>query len=312
MRSLLLMIFLVAALFAPPAVCAVSPVVAASIAPLHAIAAYVAHGAHDVTLILPPNASVHGYHLKPSQMGILARADVVFYGGEALEAFMPKALLAANRRNGVALMSYPQIEKLPARSGVHAHAARDSGVPATDFETDGHFWFSLENAAQTALIMADVLSAKFPEHAATYRRNADEFARRARAMKDALKQDFAPYKNRPYLVSHDAFQYFEKDAGITPAAFVTPDAERAQIGVKRMARLRELIRRVQPVCLFTEAGQNAKFTAPLTEGLRVYGGVLDPTGASIQTGRDFYFDLIHALRRDLIECLEQLPESDRQ
>lgn len=309
MRKSLLLLFTAAAWLSAFTARAESPRVVASVAPLHAIASYVAQGAHDVILLLPPEASVHGYHLKPSQMRTLARADVVFYGGGALEAFLPKALKAAGQANAAALLSYPQIEKLKARPSEDSHTHRTT---AADFETDGHFWFSLENAAQTALITAAVLGEKFPEYKEIYDKNAADFARRARALKASLKQDFAPYATRPYLVSHDAFQYFEKDAGIAPAAFVTPDAERAQIGVKRMARLRDLIRRRQPVCLFTEAGQNTKFTAPLKEGLRVYDGVLDPTGASVRAGRDFYFDLIHALRRDLIECLKQLPESDSE
>ena len=68
------------------------PAVVVSVAPIHSAVSAVMQGAGEPELLLNPAASVHDYHLKPSDMRRLAKADVLFWGGPALESFLQKPL----------------------------------------------------------------------------------------------------------------------------------------------------------------------------------------------------------------------------
>lgn len=300
--------FTVSSVFASPA-----PNIVVSIAPLHGIVASVVENTGNVSLLLPPNVSAHDYQIKPSDIRLLKNADVIFYAGGQVETFLPKTLKSLNKNNSFAFLDFPEIQKLPARSGGIFEQGTDFPPVLPDAnKTDGHFWFSPENAARTALITAKILASLYPEFASQYQENAERFARKARQIRSEAKKSFSPYANRPYLVFHDACQYFEKSVGLHPLASVAGDAHHSRLSVKRLGELRTLMRQKEPVCLFFDPLQNEKTLQTLTEGLTVYTEAIDITGSSIQSGKNFYFDLIHDLQNNLLECLKKLPESDKK
>ena len=72
--------------------------VVASIKPVHSLVASVMQGVGQPGLIVEGAGSPHTYALKPSQAQMLERANVVFWVGHELEAFLEKPLetIAAN------------------------------------------------------------------------------------------------------------------------------------------------------------------------------------------------------------------------
>ena len=57
--------------------------------------------------------------------------------------------------------------------------------------------------------IAQSLSAIDPEHAEDYQNNANEMIGKIQAADQKITQDFINIKNKPYLVFHDAWSYFE-------------------------------------------------------------------------------------------------------
>ncbi|MEP3200039.1 MAG: zinc ABC transporter substrate-binding protein [Lentilitoribacter sp.] len=92
--------------------------VVASIKPVHSLVAAVMEGVGEPELIIEGAGSPHTYALKPSQARVLENADVVFWFGHELEAFLEKPLEAiAGDAKSVELIDAHDLIKLEFREG---------------------------------------------------------------------------------------------------------------------------------------------------------------------------------------------------
>ncbi|MDJ0613955.1 MAG: zinc ABC transporter substrate-binding protein [Rhizobiaceae bacterium] len=92
--------------------------VVASIKPVHSLVAAVMEGVGSPELIVEGAGSPHTYALKPSQAQNLENADVVFWIGHDLEAFLEKPLEAiATKATTVELLDAHDLVKLKFREG---------------------------------------------------------------------------------------------------------------------------------------------------------------------------------------------------
>ena len=92
--------------------------VVASIKPVHSLVAAVMEGVGTPDLIVEGASSPHTYALKPSQAQELEKADLVFWVGHQLEAFLEKPLEAiATKAKAVELLDAHGLTKLEFREG---------------------------------------------------------------------------------------------------------------------------------------------------------------------------------------------------
>lgn len=290
------------------------PVVVASILPLHALTAAVMEGVAQSHLLLPPGASPHSFQLKPSDAKKLQQADVVVWVGEALETFLEKPLRAlAGRATVIEVGELPGVETLPPREGGvwdahdhahgHGHGKKEAKTALHAHEIDGHLWLDPLNGKAIVLGLAEVLAARDPERAERYRANAAREAGRIEALHAELQTRLAPVADRPFIVFHDAYQYFERRYGLTAAGSITVSPDR-QPSAKRLAALRKTIRERGAVCVFAEPQFKAPIVATLVEGTGARTASLDPVGAPpIEPGAGAYRALLERLGRELAGCL---------
>ena len=104
--------------------------VVTSIKPIHSLVASVMQGAGTPSLIVEGANSPHNYALKPSQARNLQQADIVFWMGHDLEAFLEGAIeTIAKDAKSVSLMDSHGITKLAFREGgtfdAHDHDDHD-------------------------------------------------------------------------------------------------------------------------------------------------------------------------------------------
>lgn len=118
-----------------------APKVVASIKPVHSLVAAVMQGVGEPALIVEGAGSPHTYSLKPSQAKALQEADLVFWIGHELEAFLEKPVetIGTNAR-AVELIDAHGLIKLPFREGgpfeAHRHGEDEGHDHAA--EADGH------------------------------------------------------------------------------------------------------------------------------------------------------------------------------
>ena len=92
--------------------------VVASVKPIHSLVSAVMEGVGEPQLIIEGAGSPHTYALKPSQAKDLQNADVVFWFGHELEAFLEKPLEAiAGDAKSVELLDAHDLVKLEFREG---------------------------------------------------------------------------------------------------------------------------------------------------------------------------------------------------
>lgn len=302
-----------------PAFAAV-PNVVVSIKPLHSLVASVMAGVGEPKLIVDGVGSPHTYSMKPSNASDLAGADLVFWAGDHLEAFLVKPLeTLAGKATVVELIEAPGLTRLKFREGgpfdAHTHAGEghEAGHEAHEEaehdhdEHDGfdmHFWLDPLNAKALTAEIETRLAAADPENAATYKANAEKLDARLDALMAKTQAEIAPVKDKPFIVFHDAYQYFEHRFGVRAAGSITVSPE-SMPGVQRVAAIQKKVADLGATCVFAEPQFEPKLIAVVTEGTKAHTGTLDPEGAALSNGPDLYFQLIDGIASSLTSCLSQ-------
>ena len=293
-----------ALLFAPLVAVAAQPQVAASIKPAHALAAGVMRGVGEPRLLIPGGASPHEYSLKPSDARALGAAQVVFWIGPELESFLVKPLANAPIARSVALMDAPGVTVLPRREGgiweTHDHDHDHDHAPAAS--RDAHVWLDPVNAIAMVRRMVAVLGEVDPIHQAEYARNGAALIERLERLNQQLAAALAPVRERPYLVFHDAYQYFERRYGLNAVGSVVLDPEQRP-GAKRVADIQARIRARKVRCVFSEPQFQPALVETVIADSAARRGTLDPLGADLPAGPDAYFQLLEGLAEALRGCL---------
>jgi zinc transport system substrate-binding protein len=117
--------------------------VVASIKPIHSLVSAVAQGIGEPILLVKGAGSPHTYSLKPSQAKELQQADIVFWMGHDLEAFLENSIdnIAMNSIV-VPLMESKELAKLNFREGGafedHGHDDHDKHDDHDDHGNDKH------------------------------------------------------------------------------------------------------------------------------------------------------------------------------
>lgn len=313
-----------------------APAVVASTKPVHALVAAVMGDLGTPDLIVKGAASPHTYSLKPSDAAALESADIVFWTGHGMELFLAGALeTLSGKARIVELADAPGIELLPVREGgaFEAHQHEGEGHDGHDHEAEGHdhegeahdheaeahdheghdhahegegdmhFWLDPENARLMVTEIATVLAEADPDNAATYEANAEAERVRLDQLEEELRTTLTPVAGKPFIVFHDAYQYFERRFGLTVAGSITVSPETLP-GAARVDELRAKVAELGATCVFAEPNFQPAIVSTIIEGTPAKAGTLDPEGAALTEGPDLYAELLRGLATGLVDCLD--------
>lgn len=286
-----------------PSALPAAPRVVTSIGPVHALAAAIMGDLGTPVQIVRGYGSPHAYQMRPSDAANLRDADLVLWIGPELETFLRRPLSA--RREGtvvVSLMEVPGLKLLAARGGGIRHDDAHASIGHEHEAYDAHIWLSPFNARVIAAAIAAELRTLDPGNAQVYRANLDRLTWRIDAMETHITERLAPLRTIPFVVFHDAFQYFEESFGLNAVGSVTVSPDRMP-SARRIRELREEIAQTGARCVFREPQFESALVQILIEGSGARAGVLDPLGTDIAPGRDAYFELMDASSDALVECL---------
>ena len=291
---------------------AAPPRVAATIMPVHALVSGVMAGVGEPDLLVSGYNSPHNYQMRPSQARSLSAADIVVRVGPALETFLvqPLETIAGDARV-VTLLDTPGLTIWPFRgAGVwpaeDAHAdhghAEEAGHDHRGGTIDPHIWLSPANAAVIVARVAEALAGFDPGNEALYRRNALGMGTRIAALDAEIDSALSPYRDVPFIVFHDAYQYFERHYHLRSGGAVTLGPERIP-GARRISSLRDLIRDRGVACIFAEPQFEPAIVETIVEGTGAGRGTLDPLGADLAPGADAYFTMMRRNAGAVADCL---------
>lgn len=329
MKSFLIPLMASVAIAAAASGATAAPDVVVSIKPVHSLVAAIMRGVGEPQLIVDGAASPHTYNLRPSNARKLEKADVVFWVGPGLEAFLEKPLEAlASKATVVELEDAKGLEKLPFREGgpFEAHDHGDEGHEAHDGDAeeegahdhghdhaeghedhdhgayDTHLWLDPANAKAMAQTIETALIAADAGNAATYQANTKKLIDDLDALDAELKETVKPVKDKPFIVFHDAYQYFEHRYGVKTAGSITVSPETLP-GADRVKQMQEKVRQLGATCVFAEPQFEPKLISVITEGTAAKSATLDPEAATLEPGPDLYFKLMRGIAGSLKDCL---------
>lgn len=306
-----------------------APKVVVTIKPVHSLVAAVMEGVGTPHLIVDGSASPHTFTLKPSGAKAIAEADIFFRVSGTLEPFTRK--VAEALPSSVKLVSLAEAERVKIfaqRTGdtfeAHIHTASDNGHHDAgnhddhgqeDAHHDGddghdddhhgkdsHIWLDPDNAKIIVAEAAKVLSATYPASADAFSKNAAAVMSKIDAMAAEIDAELAPVKGKPFIIFHDATQYFESRFGMTAVGSVTisPDV---QPSAKRLTAVRKKVASLDAACVFAEPDFQPKLVAAITDGTSARSGSLDPEGLALTPGPGLYFELMRNLAKSMKTCL---------
>ena len=308
--------------------------VVASIKPIHSLASYLMDGVSKPGLIVDGYASPHGFALKPSHAKMLQEADLIFWVGEDLESFLEKPLKSiAQKAEKIELLEIKGLTKLKFRERNIFEGHDDHGHKEDDHddhakkeddhghdddhkkekeghdehgheghahgEFDPHIWLDPSNAKVILNEMAEHLIEKDPKNESVYKNNlkkaSKDIDKLLKDVKSELSKDFKS------IVFHDAYQYFEKrfDVNVLGAFTVNTDV---LPGAEQLAEIREIIEHDKVSCVFSEPQFNPDIINAVAKDMNIETGVLDPLGATLNPGKDLYFDLIKNMSKSFKGC----------
>jgi zinc transport system substrate-binding protein len=282
--------------------------VVVTIKPLHALVGQVMGQTGTPELLVQGANSAHTYALKPSDAAKLNRADLFFRMSDIMEPFTAKLARSLPKRVQLVTLQDTRALKLyKRRTGSTFEDEHDHDDHGHDHghghgSLDGHAWLDTANAKLMAARIAQVLSAKDPGNAKVYRANAVALGAKLDALDAELKGELAPVAGKPFVVFHDALQYFERRYGLRAVGSIAISPE-VPPSAKRLSTLRKRVASLGAVCVFAEPQFDAGLVDNVVEGTQARTGTIDPEGTKIEPGTDLYFTLLRNLVRDLKGCL---------
>ena len=166
-------------------------------------------------------------------------------------------------------------------------------------EYDPHIWLDPINVKVILKEMTEHLIENDSKNASTYKSNLDK------ALKDIdkLTMDVMTELNQSVasIVFHDAYQYFEERFNVNILGAFTVNTD-VMPGAEQLAKIREIIEHDKVSCVFSEPQFNPDIIKAVAKDMNIKTGVIDPLGATLDPGKDLYFDLINNMSSSFKGC----------
>ena len=248
--------------------------------------------------------SPHNFALKPSHAKLLNNAKVVFYIDNQLESALKKTVGGFSK--DVKVVQISKIKNLKLLSTRAGNNWEEDGHDHHDHahgSYDVHFWLDPNNATQIIKGIIRELSKVYPENINIYKENAKKAIKKIKKTDLVIKSMLNSIQDKPYIVFHDAYQYFEKAYNLKPAGSILLNPELPP-SAKRIIIIREKIKSLNASCVFKEPQFRGKIINTVIEDTETKVGVLDPLGADIDSGPEMYTKLLKNIAENLKACLK--------
>mgnify|MGYP001213076434 FL=1 len=305
--------------------------VISTIQPINSLVSAVIGNTGKTISIIPAEQSPHDFKLKLSEVKVLQNGNIIFYVSNHLESSVTKVfknlpkniklinLMEESGINHLAIRDNAAWERHDHHGDDHddhdkhgkkhddhddhdKHGKKHDDHDDHEKEDDVHIWLSPDNAIKIVQKVNKVLSLYFPENSKIYNDNTTKFIDKIRNLKMELVKELSPIKNKPYIVFHDAYQYFEKTFELNAVGSIALEGDIAS-SPKQISFIKDKIIKSKASCVFQEPQFDSKLVKIVLEGTNAKTGTLDPHGVNITGNKDFYLQLLKNMAKSLKECL---------
>lgn len=187
--------------------------------------------------------------------------------------------------------------------GDHDHGEGHDHAHGGHSGSDPHVWLDPGNARVWLGAIAATLSDLDPENATRYQENAARAQSELDTLIGAVSAQLEPVRERPFVVFHDAYQYFEQRFDMAAAGSISLSDSTAP-SPARIAEVHQKVSELGVACVFSEPQFNPGLVRTVLQGTEAGTGIIDPLGAGLEPGTGMYPALIQTMADTLRDCLE--------
>lgn len=191
--------------------------VVSTVAPITSIVENIAGDKVRVTGIIPEGINSHTFEPVPTDIKILAAADLLILNGLELE--IPTLKLAkANMKQSARILL------LGDKTITEQDYIYDFSFPKSHGHPNPHLWLNPQYVARYAVLVRDELVRIDPDNKSGYEQNAAAYLQRLETLDQAIEQavQTIPESNRRLLTYHDSWPYFARRYGFEIIGAVQP------------------------------------------------------------------------------------------
>jgi len=280
-----------------------TPSVVVSIKPIHSIVMSLMSGIAEPQLLLKSSNSAHTFHLKPSQVQMLADADLVIIVSEDFESGLRKAIKNIEDDSLFQIISLNNLSIHKSRSEILKSKEYEGTDEHEDNTYDLHLWLDINNTKLIAKHINKLLIKIDSVNEDKYNNNFLELMLDLEELKIDLEQQMTPFLTSQFAVFSDTTQYFEKSMNLIRPIIITP-YHGARLSIIRTLMAKEAMSDLSVSCLLY--GQEAKTNqiSVLSEGISLKAFEIDILGVKYPAGPDQYFNLMKRISSQLASCLK--------
>jgi len=256
----------------------------------------------SVTTLVGPDGDTHVYQPTPADARAVSEAQVLIVNGLEFEGWLDR-LIDASEFEGLRMVSTTGIDLIALEEEHHdehdehseeeehheedEHSEEEGHHDAHDHgEFDPHGWQSLTNAVVYVNNITAALAQADPENASDFYLNRAAYVTEIEGLDTAIRKTVAdlPTERRTIVTSHDAFQYFGREYGLT---FLAPQglSTESEASAQDVARLIEQMREERVTAVFIENISDPRLLEQIAkESGAAIGGTLYPGALSGSDG----------------------------
>lgn len=267
-----------------------------TIKPIDSLVKSIVGDVNSTDILLRGSRSIHGFHLKPSDVKLLNKAEVIIYINDDFETFMPKviATLPSHIRK-IAISDFKGLVLYNMREDFHEEEIDEAEEHEAEHHHEGldmHIWLSVKNSIIIAQNITDQLSQIYPQNKSLYQQNFDQLRQRLEQLDLDLADKLLDAQNNRVIVFHDAYQYFEKSYGLKIFDVISLNPTKLN-SIKHIQQLKHEIQANNISCILAEPQFDTKLVNLISENTDVKVSVIDPLAANINPDANLYFTLMN-------------------
>ena len=236
--------------------------VVTTVAPITSMAENVGGDKIRLIGIIPEGINSHTFEPVPSDIKVLAQADLLIANGLDLE-IPTMNLTRANMKKGAALLLLG--DKTITEEGY----IYDFSFPREHGHPNPHLWLNPRHAMRYTGLIRDELVRLDPENKSAYEANSAAFLKKLEMLDQAIQDSVKtiPEKNRRLLTYHDSWPYFARHYGFQIIGAVQP-SDFSDPSPREVKRLIDQIRQEKVPAVFG----SEVFSSPILEQIAREGG----------------------------------------
>ena len=253
-----------------------SPNIVVSIKPIHSIVSHLTQGVTTPSLLLENQQSAHHFHLRPSQLSLLDKADLVVSIHPNFETGLSKALNSIDSSKQFIINR--QV-------------------------TNHHSWLDINHIQNFAKLLVDKLIQIDKNNMAIYQHNLAKIDQKLEQLKHNIDQQLSKVRAAPIATFSNTFDYFIKSYHLQKSTTVT-QSHGGRLSIQKILKAKQVMHSTNTKCLLSTTEIPSKRIDVLTEGLDVNTASIDIMGYQLDKGALHYFDLMHRISNKVGQCLQ--------